>query len=287
MKIFGEYHQTAENIENRLKEMIGLQSGDKINLVEQVQILGVLDLTTLEGSDTEERIINLCRQAVFSSVNPGLPDAAAVCVYPSLVRLARKELNGTNIKVASVAGAFPSGQSSLNVKLEEVRFAIGEGADEIDTVISRGKLLEGRESEVFDELSAIRETCGKVTLKVILETGELREIAMVRKASEISILAGADFIKTSTGKITAGAEPGSFLVMLDTILEYLQKTGKAIGIKPAGGIRTVAQAWMFISLLIEILGSEYFDKDLFRIGASSLAVDILSQANKLQGPDYF
>lgn len=239
-----------------------------------VRCLGLIDLTTLEGLDTEEKVRQICQKARFSRLNSEFPDAAAVCVYPSLVNVAVKELNGTDIRVASVAGAFPSGQTSLKVKLEEVKFAVGEGADEIDTVISRGKLIEGRDMEVFDELLAIREACGNIHLKVILETGELTTVALVRKASEISILAGADFIKTSTGKIAPGATPVAFLVMLDTIREYLEKTGKAIGIKPAGGIRKPDEALLYYLLLREILGEKWCTKDFFRIGASSLADEI-------------
>jgi deoxyribose-phosphate aldolase len=275
LNVFEEYHQTPEGLEQRIAEILAAKLPETEKKRMYVKMLGFLDLTTLEGSDTKEKVIQLCRQAAFSKKDTGYPDAAAVCLYPSLVKYARKELEGTGIRVASVAGAFPSGQTSLRVKLEEIKYAIEEGADEIDTVISRGKLLDGLESEVFDELSAIRETCGSVHLKVILETGELPSVGLVRRASELAILAGADFIKTSTGKITAGATPAGFLVMLDTIREYLEKTGKAIGIKPAGGIRTPAHALVYSGLLLDILGEQWFHKDYFRIGASSLAGEIL------------
>ena len=273
--IFGEYHYTQEGLQQRIDEMtaVSLPGLEKRSIY--IKILGFLDLTTLEGSDTKEKVIQLCRQAGFSSIKNEFPDAAAVCVYPSLVRCAKKELEGTGILVASVAGAFPSGQTSLHVKLEEIRYAIAEGADEIDTVISRGKLLEGLESEVFDELLAIRETCGQTRLKIILETGELPSVSLVRKASELAILAGADFIKTSTGKISTGATPLAFLVMLDTIREFLEKTGKAIGIKPAGGIRAPEKALLYCGLLMNVLGEQWFHRDYFRIGASSLAGEIL------------
>ena len=273
--IFEEYQQTQEGLEKRLGEILSgsLSEPDKQKLY--FKLLGFLDLTTLEGSDTKDKVIQLCRQARFSAIKKEFADAAAVCVYPSLVKYARKELQGTGILVASVAGAFPSGQTSLHVKLEEIKYAISEGADEIDTVISRGKLLEGLESEVFDELLAIREICGRTHLKVILETGELPSVAMVRRAGELAIMAGADFIKTSTGKIATGATPPAFLVMLDTIREYLEKTGKAIGIKPAGGIRTPGQALVYSKLLLDVLGEQWFHKDYFRIGASSLAGEIL------------
>lgn len=274
-KIFGEYDFTPEELQVRIDKMASayLPEQEKHRLF--IRDLGLLDLTTLEGADNRERIIHLCRQARFSAIKKEFPDAAAVCVYPSLVRAAKKELEETGILVASVAGAFPSGQTSLHVKLEEIRYAITEGADEIDTVISRGKLLEGIETEVFDELSAIREACGKIRLKVILETGELLSVGMIRRASEIAILAGADFIKTSTGKIPAGATPIAFLVMAETIREFLEKTGKAIGIKAAGGIRTPEQALLYSGILLNVLGEQWFKKDYFRIGASSLAGEIL------------
>jgi deoxyribose-phosphate aldolase len=276
VNIFGEYNYTRETLQTRVEEMTAISLPPAEMNKSLIRILGLLDLTTLEGSDNKEKILQLCRQARFSSINKELPDAAAVCVYPSLVRDARTELKGTDIHAASVAGAFPSGQTSLRLKLEEIRYAISEGADEIDTVISRGKLLGGLDAEVFDELSAIREECGQVLLKVILETGELYSVAMVRKASELALIAGADFIKTSTGKISAGADPLSFVVMLDTIHEFLLKTGKACGIKAAGGIRTPAQVLLYSGILLKVLGEQWFQKDYFRIGASSLASEILT-----------
>lgn len=273
--IFSEYQYSWEEVEKRSQEAISAEwpswNPDQISK----KLLGVIDLTTLEGSDTRNKVIRLCSQARFSSIAPGLPDAAAVCVYPALVRPARIALEGTGISIASVAGGFPAGQTSLHIKLEEVKFAIGEGAGEIDTVISRGKLIEGEDDQVFDEISAIKEACGKAHLKVILETGELPSVSLVRKASELAILAGADFIKTSTGKIATGATPAAFLVMLDTIREYLEKTGRAAGIKAAGGIRTTAEAMIYAKLVVNVLGDQAFHKDYFRIGASSLAAELL------------
>jgi deoxyribose-phosphate aldolase len=273
--IFRGYQYTQEDLENRIMGMLAIPFPGPVDRATMTDLLGMLDLTTLEGADTKDKVVQLCRQARFSDLNKVLPDAAAVCVYPSLVRYAKRELRGTGVRVASVAGGFPSGQTSLHVKLEEVRFALGEGAEEIDTVISRGKLLDGFESEVYDELSAIRETCGGVHLKVILETGELSSVAFVRQASELAILAGADFIKTSTGKISVGATPWAFLVMLDTIREYLEKSGRSVGIKAAGGIRTPDQAMVYSRLLLSVLGEQWFNRDYFRIGASSLAGEIL------------
>jgi deoxyribose-phosphate aldolase len=278
INIFGDYLFTQEKLQQRIDEIAAISAPILEDQKFFPRLLGFIDLTTLEGSDTKEKVIQLCRKARFSLINKELPDAAAVCVYPSLVRYAKKELEKTGILIASVAGGFPSGQTSLHVKLEEVRFAIEEGADEIDAVISRGKLIEGIESEVFDELSAIRDACGHIRLKVILETGELPSVSVVRRASELALLAGADFIKTSTGKISAGATPASFLVMLDAIREFQEITGKAIGIKAAGGIRTPGQALIYSGLLWHVLGEQWFRKEYFRIGASSLADEILASS---------
>jgi deoxyribose-phosphate aldolase len=276
LKIFNAYDQTFNSLNIRVEELLSgpLKENDKHNLL--IKILGFTDLTTLEGSDTEEKVVNLCKKACYSKFDQEFPDAAAVCVYPSLVKVAVKALMGSGIRVASVAGAFPSGQTGLHIKLEEIRYAIGEGADEIDTVISRGKLIGGKESEVFDEICAIRDACEVVHLKVILETGELPSVELIRKASELAILGGADFIKTSTGKIAAGATTAAFLIMIDTIRECLEKTGKAVGIKPAGGIRTADQVLVYARILEGVLGEQWLAKDYFRIGASSLADDIIS-----------
>jgi deoxyribose-phosphate aldolase len=238
-------------------------------------LLSCIDLTTLEGSDNAGRIRELCLQAC-SFGDFGLPLPAAVCIYPTFVSLAKKNLKGTGIRVASVAGAFPSGQSPLEVRLEEVRFAVNEGADEIDMVISRGRLLEGDESYVFDEIAAVRGICNGVLLKVILETGELRSPALIRKTSQIAINAGADFLKTSTGKIQPAATEEATEIILEVIREHYEKTGKPIGIKPAGGITTPEQAIKYYSLTLRILGSGWLEKNLFRIGASRLA-DALAQ----------
>jgi deoxyribose-phosphate aldolase len=273
--VFSIYEQQPEQLEGRVKQIIATQIEGSGGREVMKKILGMLDLTSLEGSDTKEKAIELCRNARFSDRHSDLPDAAAVCLYPSLVSEARNELKGTGIRLAAVAGGFPAGQTSLRVKLDEIRYAIAEGAGEIDTVISRGKLIEGNYTEVFDELSAMREACGPACMKVILETGELPSVQLVRKASEISILAGADFIKTSTGKIATGATPAAFLVMLDTIREYLVKTGKTVGIKAAGGVRTPEQALVYTRLFSEELGDSLLRPDYFRIGASSLASEIL------------
>jgi deoxyribose-phosphate aldolase len=233
-------------------------------------ILSCIDLTTLEGSDNTEKIVQLCRKAV-SFGESGLPLPAAVCVYPPFVRLAKKELTGTGVRVAAVAGAFPSGQSPLPVRVQEVLYTVQEGADEIDMVISRGRLLEGDESYVFDEIATIREACREIHLKVILETGELKTPGLIRRASEIAIAAGADFIKTSTGKIQPAATEEAMEIMLEVIRDHHQKTGRQIGIKPAGGISEPKQALQYYRLTERILGSAWLNPEHFRIGASRLA----------------
>ncbi len=263
-------HAAGATLDNGQPHAAGQPTDDELKT-----ILGCIDLTTLEGSDNEKSVAALCRKAVsFIDESRGLQGVAAVCVYPSLVRVVNNELKGTGIKTASVAGAFPSGQSSLRIKLSEVAYALDEGADEIDMVISRGKLLQGSFNEVFDEIAAIKETCGDIHLKAILETGELPTIENIRKASEIAINAGADFIKTSTGKIATGATPGAFLVMLETVKEFLEKTGKSVGLKASGGIRSVDQSLIYYRLTESILGKQWLNKEYFRIGASSLADNV-------------
>ena len=255
--------------------------------------LSMIDLTTLEGKDTPEKVRQLCYKAqhLHDSL-PGLPNVAAVCVYPTLVAVAKRELVGSDIKVASVATAFPSGQSTLEVKLNDTKYAVAEGADEVDMVISRGKFLAGEFNFVFDEIAAVKQTCGKVHLKVILETGELDTLDNVRKASDIAIYAGADFIKTSTGKITPASTMLVTYTMLNAIKDYYKKTGIKIGMKPAGGISTSKIALQYLVMLKETLGDKWMNKELFRFGASSLANDVLMQLKKqemgiYQSSDYF
>lgn len=241
--------------------------------------LGILDLTTLEGADTKQKVEALCRKAVSFS-EKGLPNVAAVCVYPVFARQVHTLLEGTGIQTACVAGAFPAGQSPIHVKLAEVKYAVEEGADEIDMVISRGKLLEGEYIEVFDEINAIKEVCGNVHLKVILETGELTDLPRIYDASVIAMKAGGDFIKTSTGKINPAATPEAAYVMLQAIRDYYESTGKITGFKPAGGISTPEQALVYVRLVESILGPEWLNPGLFRIGASRLADNL---ANELSG----
>jgi deoxyribose-phosphate aldolase len=264
MIIFNPYHFTEAEIQTRIMQL--QQTAVEGTVEDYKLILSCLDLTTLEGSDTDEKIRSVCRKATGFS-----PNVAAVCFYPPFVKLAKQELQHTQIKVASVAAGFPSGQTSFKIKLNEVKWAVDEGADEIDMVISRGKFLEGEYTVVSDEIAAIKEACGSAHLKVILETGELKTIENIRKASEIALSAGGDFIKTSTGKIAPAATPEAFVVMLDTLLEFYQKTGQKRGIKPAGGISEPEQALLYLNLLRATLGNDWANKNLFRIGASRLA----------------
>lgn len=255
--------------------------------------ISMIDLTTLEGKDTSEKVKQLCYKArnLDDSIE-GLPNVAAVCVYPSLVGVAKKELIGSGINIASVATAFPSGQSTLEVKLNDTKYAVGEGADEVDMVISRGKFLQGEYNFVFDEIAMVKEVCGKAHLKVILETGELDTLENVRKASDIAMHAGADFIKTSTGKISPSATMEVVYVMLNAIKDFYKETGIKIGMKPAGGISTAKKSLQYLVMLKETLGDDWMNKELFRFGASSLANDILMQLKKretgvYQSLDYF
>jgi deoxyribose-phosphate aldolase len=242
------------------------------------QILGFIDLTTLSGDDTMQRVIDLCEQGKsYFDGQKGIPNVAAICVYPVFAKIVHQTLKGTDIKTACVAGAFPSGQSPLSVRLDEVKYAVDHGADEIDMVISRGKLIEGDESFVSDEVSLVKEVCGEAHLKVILETGELHTVELIRKASELAINAGADFIKTSTGKVNPAATPTAFLVMLDTIKEYFDATGKIIGIKPAGGISEPDEALHYFMMVKEVLGEAWLSPTHFRIGASRLAAKVFNE----------
>ncbi len=255
--------------------------------------LNMIDLTTLEGKDTQGKVKQLCYKAMhLHDAYPGLPTVAAVCVYPSMVKTAKTALGNSGIKVASVATAFPSGQAPKEVKIRDTKFAVAEGADEIDMVISRGKFLEGEYNFVFDEIAAIKEACGNARLKVILETGEIGTYDQVRKASDIAMYAGADFIKTSTGKISPAATLPVTLVMLEAIRDFYYQTGKRIAMKPAGGISRAKLALHYLVMVKEILGDAWMNNEWFRFGASSLANDLLMQIVKektgvYQSKDYF
>ncbi len=255
--------------------------------------LSMIDLTTLEGMDTPGKVIQLCQKAKEPhTALPDLPTVAAVCVYPNMVSVAKKALRGTDINVASVATAFPSGMATLEAKIEETRKVVEDGADEVDMVISRGEFLKGNYSLVFDEIAAIKEACGDAHLKVILETGELQTYENVRKASDLAMHAGADFIKTSTGKVKPAATQPVTLVMLEAIRDYFYDTGRMVGMKPAGGIRKAKQAIQYLVLVKETLGTDWLTSQYFRFGASSLTNDLLMQIVKqktgvYQSVDYF
>jgi deoxyribose-phosphate aldolase len=255
--------------------------------------LSMIDLTTLEGIDSEGKGKQLCYKASHLHYkHPGLPYVAAICVYPTMVPIAKKELEGTGINVASVATAFPSGMADINAKLDEVKSVVDAGADEVDMVISRGRFLNGDYDYVSDEISQVKDACGKAHLKVILETGELVTLDNVQLASDIAMEAGADFIKTSTGKVSPAATPPVVLTMLEAIRDFQIKTGKKIGMKPAGGISTAKQAIQYLVMIKETLGDDWLSPNLFRFGASSLANDILMQIMKqstgqYQSKDYF
>ena len=253
----------------------------------------MIDLTTLEGQDTPGKVRQLCQKAMhLHDSMPDLPHVAAVCVYPNLVGVAKSVLGGSTIRVASVATAFPGGMSSLDVKLDETRLAVDAGADEIDMVLSRGAFLAGDHAYVFDEIAAIKQACGDAHLKVILETGELCSLDRVRRASVLAMHAGADFIKTSTGKIKPAATMSVTLVMLQAIRDFFTQTGRMIGIKPAGGIASAKLAVYYLVMLRETLGNAWMTPERFRFGASSLANDLLMQLAKqatgaYQSADYF
>ena len=256
-------------------------------------ILSMIDLTTLEGKDSPGKVKQLCYKAAhLHDQYPGLPAVAAICVYPNMVPIAKVALAGTNIKVASVATAFPSGMTTLSAKLKEVRSVVDDGAEEVDMVISRGKFLSGDLDFVSDEVAQIKDACGAAKLKVILETGELVTLDNVRRASDLVMHAGADFIKTSTGKINPSATPVVVLTMLEAIRDYYLQTGYKIGMKPAGGVSTAKQGIQYLVMVRETLGQAWLTPDLFRIGASSLANDVLMQIIKqnqgnYQSSDYF
>lgn len=280
-----------------VEERVGRLNKRSIKKESKVQALklalSMVDLTTLEGKDSEGKVRQLCQKA--KSPHPSLqdiPSVAAVCVYPNMVRIAKESLRGTKINVASVASAFPSGMAPLPIRIEDTKYAVEEGADEVDMVITRGAFLEGEYNFVFDEIAAIKEACGDAHLKVILETGELHTYENVRLASDIAMEAGADFIKTSTGKISPAATQPVTLVMLEAIRDFYYKTDKMVGMKPAGGIRTAKQAIQYLVLVKETLGAAWLNNEYFRFGASSLANDLLMQIVKqqtghYQGPDYF
>src|SRR5215218_3115154 len=249
--------------------------------------LAMIDLTTLEGADSRGKVRQMAYKAKHLHDSLGdVPHVAAVCVYTTLVRIAKDEVKGTPIRVAAVATGFPSGQYPIDVKLRDTRYAVDEGADEIDMVISRGHFLAGEYAYVFDEIAQVKEACGAAHLKVILETGELGSYDQVRLASDLAMRAGADFIKTSTGKVAPAATLPVTLVMLEAIRDFYYETGRRIGMKPAGGIRTAKESLTYLVMLAETLGDDWLTPDLFRFGASTLANDVLMQIAKLAEGNY-
>ncbi len=286
-------HVDQVGIEERASRFTKRSIKNETKLNGLLLALNMIDLTTLEGKDTEGKVKQLCYKAIhLHDSYPGLPTVAAICVYPSMVKVAKKALEGSGVKVASVATAFPSGQAPRDVKIRDTKYAVQNGADEVDMVISRGKFLEGEYNFVFDEIAAIKEACGEARLKVILETGELVTYDKVRKASDIAMYAGADFIKTSTGKISPAATMPVTLVMLEAIRDFYYKTGKKIAMKPAGGISKSKLALHYLVMLNETLGEGWMNNEWFRFGASSLANDILMQLMKqktgvYQSANYF
>jgi deoxyribose-phosphate aldolase len=258
----------------------------------------MVDLTTLEGADTAGKVRALCAKAMRPDPDdPTCPSAAAVCIYPDMVATARDALGSSGVHVASVATAFPSGRAALDVKLADTRAAVAAGADEIDMVIDRGAFLAGRYLQVFEEIVAVREACGRpdgsgAHLKVIFETGELQTYDNVRRVSWLAMLAGAHFIKTSTGKVQPAATLPVVLVMLEAVRDFRLATGQMVGVKPAGGIRTSKDATRYLVMVNEVAGPDWLDPDWFRFGASSLLNDLLMQRSKMRtgryaGPDYF
>ncbi|AWS43019.1 deoxyribose-phosphate aldolase [Streptosporangium sp. 'caverna'] len=253
----------------------------------------MVDLTTLEGADTPGKVKAMCAKAVRPDpTDSSVPSVAAVCVYPDLVATAVQALGASGVKVASVATAFPSGRSSLEVKVADTALAVADGASEIDMVIDRGAFLAGDYLKVFEQIAAVKAACGSAHLKVILETGELSTYDNVRRASWLAMIAGADFIKTSTGKVSPAATLPVTLVMLEAVRDFLRTAGRKVGVKPAGGIRTTKDAIKYLVLVNETAGPDWLDPDWFRLGASSLVNDLLMQRQKMAtgryaGPDYF
>jgi len=283
----------AVGIEERAAAL-GKRSIKKASKIAGIKLaISVLDLTTLEGKDSEGKVRQLCQKAMRPLPgDPSVPHVAAICVYPNLVAVARDALAGSGVKVASVASGFPAGLVPLSAKLEDTRIAVEAGADEIDMVIDRGAFLSGDYEKVASEIIAIKDACGDAHLKVILETGELETYDNVRKASRLAMTYGADFIKTSTGKINPAATPGVVLVMLEAIRDFYFETGRRVGMKPAGDIKTSKQALHLLVLVKETLGDAWLTPDLFRIGASTVTNDLLMQlakeaSGRYQSEDYF
>lgn len=279
---FSAYNTNIDQLSQRAEAISKLipnyQSSDTLKT-----ILGLIDLTTLSGDDNTKKVESLCDKGIaYKNEEKGIPSVAAICTYPVFADLVSSKLKNTDLNCACVAGAFPSALSPLELRLKETEYAISTGANEIDMVISRGKLIEGDEAFVFNEISKTKSVCGDIHLKVILETGELKSVEFIRKASEMAINAGGDFLKTSTGKVNPAATPEAFLIMCDTIKEYHKNTGKKIGVKAAGGISTSDEALLYYAIVAEVLGEEWLNNKLFRIGASRLADNLYNDILELE-----
>lgn len=272
---FKPYEYTEEQLQERIQQIVAEQTRISDQKESLSRIFQSIDFTTLEAFDNEEKINEFCAKALaFPKEEPHL-SVPAICIYSPFIRQAKQLLKGSDIHVATVACAFPSGQMPFDLKVKEVQYCVNEGADEVDMVISRGTFLAGKHDEVFNEIKTIKETCKEAHLKVILETGELKTVANIRKASELAILAGADFIKTSTGKVPVAATPMAAIIMIDTIKEFYEATGIKVGFKPAGGMKTPEDAMTYYYLVKGILGEQWLNKNLFRVGTSRLAGLIL------------
>ena len=272
---FKPYEYTEEQLQQRIEQIVAEQTQISDRKESLARIFQSIDFTTLEAFDNEEKINDFCAKALaFPKQEPYL-SVPAICIYSPFVKQAKQLLKGSGIHVATVACAFPSGQMPFDLKVKEVEYCVEQGADEVDMVISRGTFLAGNYDEVFNEIKTIKATCKDAHLKVILETGELKTVQNIRKASELAILAGADFIKTSTGKVPVAATPLAAIIMIDTIKEHYETTGKKVGFKPAGGMKTPEDAMTYYYLVKGILGKQWLNKNLFRVGTSRLAGQIV------------
>lgn len=275
---FKPYLFSEETLLSRVDEALSRQSRLCDRNASLKTIFQCIDFTTLEAFDNETKINDFCSKALSFKDNDLHISVPAVCIYSPFVRQAKELLHGSGIKVATVACAFPSGQMPFELKRREVEYCVEQGADEVDMVISRGTFLAGRLDEVYDEIKSVREACAPpVRLKVILETGELKSVENIRRASETAINAGADFIKTSTGKSPVSATPLAAIIMCDTIKEYFEATGRMVGFKPAGGMSTIDDALTYFYIVREVLGERWLNKDYFRVGTSRLAGKVMDE----------
>lgn len=285
LSLFNKFSKSlnSKEINNTTNSLI-YQGKKEISIDSLKTIMGLIDLTTLNISDTKNRIMDFCLKInLFHDVFPDIPNVAAICVYPSLVSVAHSCLKSKNVQIASVAGGFPASQTFLKIKILEVQLAVKSGATEVDIVLPVGKFLEKNYSGIYTEIKELKAAAGEAKLKVILETGVLPDFESVRKAAILAMDAGADFIKTSTGKVHPAAEPESFYIMVDAVLDFFHETGKIVGIKPAGGISTTEEAIVYYSIVKNTLGTKWLNSKFFRIGASRLANNILFKICELSG----